>query len=133
MEPEDNTKQEPGPADEPGAGPNLDQDWLGNPARRASHSSDWTAVLGRLGGSSPGSEENLQLAETFAGVHFPATPEDVLRCLPPVSEFRVRKVAVDLRRAIAGSRAPAFQNANDLIDAVKDEIRRAEKREAKRT
>jgi hypothetical protein len=97
--------------------------------RRANRPSDWTAVLGRLGGSSPGSEENLQLAEKFAAVRFPATREEVLRCLPAVAEFRVRTVSVDLREAIAESRAQSFRNMYDLIDAVKDEIRRAEKRQ----
>jgi hypothetical protein len=101
----------------------------GNRPRRANHPSDWTAVLGRLGGASPGSEENLQLAEKFAAVRFPASREDVLRSLPPACEFRARTVSVDLREAIAESRTPSFRNLYDLIDAVKDEIRRAEKRQ----
>jgi hypothetical protein len=100
-----------------------------NRPRRSNRPSDWTAVLGRLGGSSPGSEENLQLAEKFAAVRFPATREEVLRCLPPAAEFRVRTVSVDLHEAIAESRARSFGNMYDLIDAVKDGIRRAEKRQ----
>lgn len=99
-----------------------------NRPARSNHSSDWTAVLGRLGGSSPGSEENLQLAEKFASVRFPATREDVLHGLPAASEFHVRSVSVDLREAIAESSSPSFRNMYDLIDAVKDGIRRAEKR-----
>jgi hypothetical protein len=99
--------------------------------RRAGRPSDWSAVLGRLGGSSPGSEENLQLAEKFAAVRFPATRDDVLRSLPPDAGFRVRSAAVDLREAIQESRAQVFQNTYDLIDAVKDEFRRAEQRETK--
>lgn len=100
----------------------------GNRPARSNHSSDWTAVLGRLGGSSPGSEENLRLAEKFASVRFPATREDVLHCLPAASEFHVRSVSVDLREAITESSSPSFRNLYDLIDAVKDGIRRAEKR-----
>lgn len=96
--------------------------------RRPSHASDWTAVLGRLGGSSPGSEENQQLAERFAGLRFPASREEALRSLPAAAEFRARSVSVDLREAIADSRTQTFRNLYDLIDAVKDEIRRAEKR-----
>jgi hypothetical protein len=99
-----------------------------NRPRRSNRSSDWTAVLGRLGGSSPGSEENLQLAEKFAMVNFPATRDEVLNRLPPVCEFKVRTVSVDLREAVAESRAQRFTTLYDLIDAVKDEIRRAEKR-----
>ena len=99
-----------------------------NPSPRTNHNSDWTAVLGRLGGSSPGSEENLQLAELFAPVRFPATREDVLHCLPAAAEFRVRTVSVDLREAITESSSLSFRNLYDLIDAVKDGIRRAEKR-----
>jgi hypothetical protein len=101
------------------------------PARGASRPSDWTAVLGRLGGSSPGSEENLKLAERFAAVRFPATREDVLRSLPAVAEFRVRSASVDLREAIQESSAPMFQNTYELIEAVKDEFRRSEKRETR--
>lgn len=100
-----------------------------NRPRRANPPSDWTAVLGRLGGSSPGSEENQQLFEKFSSVRFPASREDVLRSLPPAAEFRARTVSVDLREAITDSRAQSFRNLYDLIDAVKDEIRRAEKRQ----
>lgn len=105
----------------------LDQEEDERP-RRPSHSSDWTAVLGRLGGASPGSEENQQLADRFAGLRFPASREDALRFLPAAAEFRVRSVSVDLREAISDSSAQTFRNLYDLIDAVKDEIRRAEKR-----
>lgn len=101
------------------------------PARGSARPSDWSAVLGRLGGSSPGSEENLKLAEIFAGVRFPASREDVLRCLPAVSEFRVRSASVDVRESIQESSAGQFQNTYELIEAVKDEFRRAEKREAR--
>jgi len=93
---------------------------------RSNPASDWTAVLGRLGGTSPGSEENQQLAETFAAVRFPASREDVLRCLPPTAEFKAaRTVSVDLREAITDSQAQAFRNLYDLIEAVKDEVRRS--------
>jgi hypothetical protein len=87
---------------------------------------DWNLVLGKLGGSSPGSEENLQLADKFAGVSFPASREEVLRSLPPGAEFHVRSVAVDLREAVAESRTGTFRFLNDLIDCVKDALRRAE-------
>jgi hypothetical protein len=98
-------------------------------SRGAAGPSDWTAMLGRLGGSSPGSEENLRLAERFAAVRFPATREDVLRSLPPEAEFRVKSASVDLRAAIHESKAQLFQNTYELIEAVKDEFRRSEKRE----
>jgi len=100
-----------------------------NRARRGQRPSDWTAVLGHLGGSSPGSEENQQLFEKFASVRFPASRDDVLRGLPPSAEFRSRSIAVDLHEAISESRAQAFGNMYDLIDAVKDHIRRSEKRQ----
>jgi hypothetical protein len=99
-------------------------------SRGTGRPSDWSAVLGRLGGSSPGSEENLRLAEQFAAVRFPATREEALRSLPPDAEFRFKSAVVDLREAIQDSHIQAFKNAYDLIDAVKDEFRRAEKREA---
>jgi hypothetical protein len=110
-------------------GENRDGDAGGT--RAAARPSDWSAVLGRLGGSSPGSEENLKLAEIFAGVRFPAAREDVLRCLPAVAEFRVRSASVDVREAIQESSARVFQNTYELIEAVKDEFRRSEKREAR--
>lgn len=104
-----------------------------NRPRRAARPSDWTAVLGRLGGSSPGSEENLQVAEKFAAVRFPASREEVLRSLAPDAGFRARSVSVDLREAIADSRTREFRSMHDLIDAVKDEIRRAEHRQTHST
>jgi len=100
-------------------------------SRGAARPSDWSAVLGRLGGSSPGSEENLQLAERFAAVRFPASREDVLRSLPAQAGFRVRSAHVDLHAAIQESTAPVFQSTCDLIEAVKDEFRRSEKRESR--
>lgn len=87
---------------------------------------DWTAVLGKLGGSSPGSQENLQLAEKFKMVGFPSTRDEVLQKLPPGSEFHIKGVTVDLREAVSGSRIPMFRTTFDLIDCVKDAIRRAE-------
>lgn len=101
-----------------------------NNGNRAGHSSDWTAVLGKLGGSSPGSEYNLQLAEKFANVNFPAGKDEVLRALPPDAEFRVSVAAVDLREAVMESKAREFRGLYDLIDCVKDELRRAERRES---
>lgn len=101
-----------------------------NPPNRPRRSSEWTAILGRLGGSSPGSEENAQLAEKFSAVRFPAPRDEVLRLIPPGTEFRARGLAVDLREAVADSRAREFRTLYDLIDAVKDEIRRAERRQA---
>jgi hypothetical protein len=99
--------------------------------RRAAqaHKSDWTAVLGKLGGSSPGSEENLQLSEKFHGVHFPSSREEILQKLPMDAVFKVRMVAIDLREAVTASRLGQFRSMNDLIDCVKDAIREAEKRE----
>ena len=97
---------------------------------RSNPPSDWTAVLGRLGGASPGSEENLRLAERFTAVRFPASREDVLHCLPPTAEFKAaRTVSVDLREAINDSQAQSFRNLYDLIEAVKDEVRLAGKRQ----
>jgi hypothetical protein len=90
---------------------------------------DWAAVLGKLGGSSPGSQENLQLAEMFNMVKLPSTREEVLQKLPPGSEFRIKGVAVDLREAVSGSKAAMFRTTFDLIDCVKDAIRRSEKLE----
>jgi hypothetical protein len=130
MEPKKSDEQEPG------AERDIENEWLGDhpelPMARLSegahHASDWTAVLGHLGGSSPGSEENQQLFEKFASVHFPVSRDDVLRSLPASAEFRARGIAVDLREAIADSRTQVFRSLSDLIDAVKDEIRRSEKR-----
>jgi len=90
---------------------------------------DWAAVLGKLGGGSPGSQENLQLAEKFNMVKFPSTRDEVLQKLPPGSEFRIKDVSVDLREAVAGSHIPLFRSSSDLIDCVKDAIRKAEKLE----
>ena len=88
---------------------------------------DWVAVLGRLGGSSPGSEENLLLAEKFHMVQFPCSREEVLRRLGPKAEFPVRQgITVDLRHAVESCRLESFRNLNDLIDCVKDELRRME-------
>jgi len=87
---------------------------------------DWTAVLGKLGGSSPGSQENLQLTELFNMVKLPSTREEVLDKLPPGSEFRIKGIAVDLREAVSVSKIPLFRTTFDLIDCVKDAIRRAE-------
>ncbi|MDB5106906.1 MAG: hypothetical protein JWP91_4595 [Fibrobacteres bacterium] len=91
--------------------------------------SDWAAVLGKLGGGSPGSEENLQVAEKFKAVVFPATQEDVLAKLAPGTAFRVKTVSIDLHEAVTHCRAQSFRNIYDVIDCVKEEIRRAEKRE----
>lgn len=103
--------------------------------RRAAqaHKPDWTAVLGKLGGSSPGSEENLQLSEKFQGVHFPSSREEIIRKLPVDAVFKARMVAIDLREAVAASRLGQFRGMNDLIDCVKDAIREAEKRELRPT
>jgi hypothetical protein len=90
---------------------------------------DWSAVLRKLGGSSPGSQENLALADRFHSVQFPAHREDVLKRLEPAAaEFRFAPdIAVDLRHAVSSSRNEVFRTMNDLIDCVKDELRRAEK------
>lgn len=98
-------------------------------AALASHNSDWTAVLGKLGGSSPGSQENLLLSEKFHGVKFPSSREDILLKLPPDAGFNVRTVWIDLREAVAGSRLGQFRSMNEIIDCVKDAIREAEHRE----
>ena len=88
---------------------------------------DWTAVLGKLGGSSPGSEENLRLAEVFGKVQFPALPGDVLARLEGGKEFRIGKdIILDLRHAVANCRKDVFRNVNEVIDCVKDELRRME-------
>lgn len=88
---------------------------------------EWSRVLSRLGGSSPGSAENLQLAEKFAKVQFPAGPDDVLRKLDPGAEFRIKEgIAIDLSQAVIESHLILFRNMNDLIDCVKDALRRAE-------
>lgn len=90
------------------------------------HRRDWSAVLGKLGGSSPGSEENLALADRFGEVKFPANRDDVLKRLGPMSDFHFKgDIVVDLRHAVANSRSETFRNMNDLIDCVKDELRRA--------
>jgi hypothetical protein len=87
----------------------------------------WAAVLRRLGGGSPGSEENLQLLERFSRMQFPAEKETVLSRLEPGAEFRIREgVAVDLRQALDHSRSKVFRNPNELVDCVKDELRRQE-------
>lgn len=87
----------------------------------------WTAVLGKLGGSSPGSEENLRLGEIFRRVKFPADRGQVLEKLDPGAEFLVRPgVALDMREAVELSRVSEFRNLNDLIDCVKDALRRAD-------
>ena len=111
----------------PGSG--SDEGIAPKPSPASRHNSDWTAVLGKLGGSSPGSEENLQLAEKFRFVKFPSTRDDVLQKLPSGAEFKVRAVAVDLREAVNECHTPIFRTLNDLIDCVKDTIRRAEKLE----
>lgn len=89
--------------------------------------SDWTAVLGRLGGSSPGSEENLKLGDIFRRVIFPADRGQVLDKLDPGAEFSVKPgMALDVREAVELSRVPVFRNLNDLIDCIKDALRRAD-------
>jgi hypothetical protein len=98
-------------------------------AAQAAHSSDWTAVLLKLGGGSPGSEENLMLSEKFSGVKFPSSPEEILHKLPPEPFFKKGPVSIDLREAVAASRLDRFRSMNDLIDCVKDAIREAEHRE----
>jgi hypothetical protein len=68
-------------------------------------------------------------------VQFPTHRDEVLKRLDPVAEFRFRMgpsssspdITVDLRHAVASSRSDSFRNMNDLIDCVKDELRRAEK------
>ncbi len=99
--------------------------------RRASqrHNSDWTAVLGKLGGASPGSEENLLLAEKFKTAKFPSTREEILEKLVSGAQFKVRAVSIGLRDAVSHSRTSVFRSMYDLIDCVKDEIRRVEKRQ----
>jgi hypothetical protein len=87
----------------------------------------WAGILKRLGGSSPGSEENLQLAGLFARVQFPTDPGGVLARLEPGAEFRLREgIVVDLHQAVEHSRAKTFRNIGDLVDCVKDELRRME-------
>ena len=89
-------------------------------------SSDWTAVLRKLGGGSPGSEENLQVAGLFAKVLFPASREEVLDRLTPGSEFRAGNLSVDLREAVSESRTATFRTLYDVIDCVKDALLKAE-------
>lgn len=87
----------------------------------------WAAVLRRLGGGSPGSEENLQLSELFSRVQFPADREGVISRLAPGAEFRLREgIIVDLHHAVERSRTKTFRNLGDLVDCVKDELRRQE-------
>ena len=87
----------------------------------------WAGILKRLGGSSPGSEENLQLAGLFARVQFPSDKEGVFSKLAPDAEFRLREgIVVDLHQAVEHSRARVFRNIGDLVDCVKDELRRME-------
>jgi hypothetical protein len=106
-------------------------DWSPTSARRPAPSArdkEWSAVLGRLGGSSPGSRENLALADKFAYVQFPAARDTVLGGLHPVDEFQLREgISVDLRHAVASSRKESFRNMNELIDCVKEELRRADR------
>lgn len=88
----------------------------------------WATVLRRLGGGSPGSDENLQLAEIFSKVQFPADPESVLHKLKPGAELRLKEgIEVDLKDAIEHSRTKLYRNLGELVDAVKDELRRIEK------
>jgi hypothetical protein len=98
-------------------------------ASGSAHGSDWTAVLRKLGGSSPGSEENLLLSEKFSGVKFPSSHEEILQKLPADAVFKAGMVSIDLREAVAASRLSRFRSMNDLIDCVKDAIREAEHRE----
>lgn len=91
--------------------------------------SELAAVLGKLGGASPGSEWNLQLAERFGAVKFPATKEEVLAGLIPPSEVRFRGFEVDLREAVTESRAREFRTVYELIECVKDALRRTGRRE----
>lgn len=105
------------------------EDVIRRRAAQAAHNSDWTAVLRKLGGSSPGSEENLLLSEKFGGVKFPSSPEEILQNLPPDPFFKKGPVSLDLREAVAASRLDRFRSMNDLIDCVKDAIREAEHKE----
>ncbi|HLP41674.1 MAG TPA: hypothetical protein VK465_09220, partial [Fibrobacteria bacterium] len=87
----------------------------------------WAAALSRLGGSSPGSAENLQLAEKFAKVQFPSDQQGVISHLEPGAEFRIREgISVDLKDSVEKARVKVFRNLGDLVDAVKDELRRQE-------
>lgn len=87
----------------------------------------WAAILRRLGGSSPGSEENLELARLFQRVQFPSDKDGVLSRMEPGAEFRLKEgIVVDLHQAVEHSRTKTFRNLNDLVDAVKDELRRQE-------
>jgi hypothetical protein len=99
----------------------------GNPERRTQEHKVWSSILRRLGGSSPGSEENLQLADLFSRVQFPADRDGVLNRLAPEAEIRLREgIVVDLRQAVERSRAGIFRSLGDLVDCVKDELRRQE-------
>jgi len=113
----------------PGHGEQEDEESIIRRRAAARQHSGWNAVLGKLGGSSPGSAENLQLAEKFNMVKFPSSRDEVLQKLPPGSEFRIKDVVIDLREAVTECRIPIFRNTFDLIDCVKDAIRRAEKLE----
>ncbi len=88
---------------------------------------EWSRVLSRLGGSSPGSAENLQLTELFGKVQFPAGPDDIMRKLEPGAAFRIKEgISIDLRNAVMECHKVIFRNMNELIDCVKDAFRRAE-------
>lgn len=111
------------------------QDWTahppqpedGGPAEVPPNHKVWAAILKRLGGSSPGSEENLQLAEAFSRVRFPADQEGVLAKVAPGAELRLREgIVVDLHLAIEHSRPRSYRSIGDLVDCVKDELRRME-------
>ena len=98
-----------------------------NPRLPEKNHQDWVAALRRLGGGSPGSEENLCLAEMFRPVHFPISREEVLRRLAAKAEMRMREgITVDLRHAVEACSLHNFRNLNDLIDCVKGELRRME-------
>jgi hypothetical protein len=99
----------------------------GPPAGQSREHKVWASILRRLGGGSPGSEENLQLADLFSRVQFPSDREGVVARLAPDAEFRLKEgIVVELKQAVEKSRTKTFWTLGDLVDCVKDELRRQE-------
>jgi hypothetical protein len=67
------------------------------------------------------------LADLFSRVQFPADRQGVLNRIAPDAEFRLKEgIVVDLKQAVEKSRTQTFRTLGDLVDCVKDELRRQE-------